>query len=270
MKTKAIPSILAATAFSVFAGIVGDFHQYDPSAFVGEQRPEQPWLGAQMISMHVTGGNSVWLANYISSWYYPKPVADLNGNTFQMGANQYGYLLKSELQGVNPGSDYSNLIHWSDGRTKEITYADTANNNGLTNPATAYYLDYFGEDDEIYFVMTSLPEYGGEVVDSFQYVNDAMKAIKMYNPGTVLTSRLDNTYDLAGNVRINFGLGMDNYSGREFVAVWSEGDYDGNKPAPSGQPLPGVMTSAALMLGTFLAGKRLHRRRQRHDGNSVR
>lgn len=272
MKTKAISSILAATAFSVFAGIVGDFHQYDPSAFVGEQRPEQPWLGAQMISMHVTGGNSVWLANYISSWYYPKPVADLNGNTFQMGANQYGYLLKSELQGVNPGTNYSNLIHWASGKTKEITYVDDipGSNTGVTNKATAYYLDYFGKDDDIYFVMTALPADGGEVVDSFQYVNDKTKETEMYNPDTTLVSRLNNTTDLAGNVRVNFGLGMDNYSGREFVAVWSEGDYEGNKPAPSGQPLPGVMTSAALMLGTFLAGKRLHRRRQRHDGNSVR
>ncbi len=253
---------VAVFAVSVFAGIVGDYYQYDASAFVGEQRPEQPWMGAQMISMHVTGGNSVWLANYINSWYNPKPVADLNSNTFQMGANQYGYLLKSELQGVDPGSDYSSLIHWADGRTKEITYVDDApaSNSGATNKATAYYLDYFGKDDDIYFVMTAIPNDGGEVVDSFQYVNDKNKEIEMYNPDTTLVSRLDNTTDLAGNVRVNFGLGADE-TRREFVVVWSEGDYDGNTPEPpSGQPLPGAMVAGILSLGTVLLGKRMRRR----------
>ncbi|MBQ4479720.1 MAG: hypothetical protein II943_03685 [Victivallales bacterium] len=248
-------------AVSVFAGIVGDYYQYDASSFKGEQHSEQPWLGAQMISMHVTGGNSVWLANYINSWYWPTPVPDLNGTAYQMGAGQYGYLLKSELQGVNPGSDYSNLIHWSDGKTKEITYTD---NNGHTNPTTAYYLDYFGKDDDIYFVMTSLaeddPNGVGEVVDSFQYVNDRNKVTEMYNPDTVLTSRLDATTDIGGNVRINFGLGAHDIR-REFVAVWSEGDYDGNTPEPpSGQPLPGAMIAGVLSLGTVLLGKRLRRR----------
>ena len=256
--------VVAVFAVSAFAGIVGDYYQYDASSFIGEQRSEQNWLGGQMISMHVSAGSSVWLANYISSWYWPKPVYDLNGTAYQMGAGQYGYLLKSELQGVNPGSDYSNLIHWSDGRTKEITYTDTLQNSGLTNTTTAYYLDYFGADDDIYFVMTSLaeddPKGVGEVVDSFQYVNDKTKAVDQYNPDTVLTSRLDATTDIAGNVRINFGLGAYDIR-REFVAVWSEGDYDGNTPAPpSGQPLPGAMVAGILSLGTVLLGKRLRRR----------
>lgn len=261
MNMKTILAILAATAFSAFAGIVGDYYQYDASAFAGEQRPEQNWLGAQMISMDVHAGASVWLANYINSWYWPQPVDDLNSATFQMGANQYGYLLKSELQNVDPGSDYSGLIHWADGRTREITYVNDSStaDNPITNKATAYYLDYFGKDDSIYFVMTAIPKDGGEVVDSFQYVRDGI-----YNDDTFLTSRVYGTKDIAGNTRINFGLGTDN-TRREFVAVWSEGDYDGNVPAPSGQPLPGAMTSAALMLGTLLAGKRLRRRARKGE-----
>lgn len=244
--------LLLVFACTAFAGIVGDFHQYDPSAFKGEQRPEQNWLGAQMISMDVNAGTSVWLANYISSWYWPKPVADLNSSTFNMGANKYGYLLKSELHDVDPSSDYRSLIHWANGRSKEITYIqDPINDASLTNTATAYYLDYFDKDDSIYFVMTALSEDSSEVVDSFQYVNDSI-----YNPDTFLASRVFGTEDIAGNRRINFGLGTDN-TRREFIAVYSEGDYDGNTPAPTGQPLPGALASAVLMLGTFAAGKSL-------------
>ena len=97
-------------------------------------------------------------------------------------------------------------------------------------------------------------------MDSFQYVNDKNKEIEMYNPDTTLVSRLDNTTDLAGNVRVNFGLGADE-TRREFVVVWSEGDYDGNTPEPpSGQPLPGAMVAGILSLGTVLLGKRMRRR----------
>lgn len=259
--SKLIALCAAVFAASAFAGISEkNFFQYDASDFVNEQRAQQPWLGAQMISLSVKGGSSVWLANYINSWYDPKPVYDLNGTTYQMGAGQYGYLRKSELQGIDATSDYRSLIHWSDGRTKEITYFNDPN-PAITNSTTAYYLDYFGEDDEIYFVMTSLPEYGGEVVDSFQYVNDKTKETEMYNPDTMLTSRLDNTKDLAGNVRINFGLGIDTNSGREFVAFGSAGDYDGNTRPPSGQPLPGAMVAGCLSLGTLLLGKRVRRRK---------
>ena len=259
--SKLIALCAAVFAASAFAGISEkNFFQYNASDFVNEQRAQQPWLGAQMISLSVKGGSSVWLSNYINSWFDPKPIPDLNGTTYQMGANQYGYLRKSDLQGVDPGSDYSNLIHWSDGRTKEITFFDN-NIPANTNSTTAYYLDYFGEDDEIYFVMTLLPKDGGEVVDSFQYVNDATKGTEMYNPDTMLVSRLDNTKDLAGNVRINFGLDMDNNSAREFVAFGSAGDYDGNTRPPSGQPLPGAMVAGCLSLGTLLLGKRVRRRK---------
>ncbi|MBP5300981.1 MAG: hypothetical protein J6Y80_06210 [Victivallales bacterium] len=249
----------AVFAASAFAGISGDFYQYDASSYAGEQRQEQDWLGARLLSMHVTAVSSVWLANYINSWYDPKPVPNLDGTGFQMGAGQYGYLLKSELQGVNPGSDYSNLIHWADGRTKEITYFHNPDPT-ITNTTTAYYLDYFGKDDDIYFVMTAIPEDGGEVVDSFQYVNDSNKGTEMYNPDTTLISRVFETADLAGNVRVNFGFGSQDRF-RDFVAVWSEGDYDGNIPTPpSGQPLPGAMFAGFLSLGTVLLGKRLRRR----------
>ena len=248
--TLKLIALIMVSVFTAFAAIEGDFYQYDASAFTGEQRDAQPWLGAQMISMHVTGGNSVWLASYINSWYWPKPVADLNGSMFQMGAGQYGYILKSELDGADPASDYSNLIHWADGRTKEITYVDTVGGSGLTNKGTAYYLDYFGEDDDIYFVMTALAEDSGEVVDSYQLVNSATSP-------TTLASRVDGTKDISGNVRINFGFTTTD-DGREFVSFWSQGDYNGETPeAPSGQPLPGAFVASMLAFGSVFAGKKL-------------
>ena len=251
---------VAAIALSAFAGVKAPFVQFADGSIHNEQRPEQDWLGAQMISLSVKGGTSVWLSNYVNSWYDPKPIPGLDGNVFQMGANQYGYLRKSEVQAVGPGADYSNLIHWANGASKEVTYTYDPNPN-ITNSTTAYYLDYFGKDDEIYFVMTTLAEDGGETVDSFQYVNDPNSGM-VFDPTSTLVSRVDGTKDLANNIRINFGVNSatNGLIGREFVAIGSFGDFDGNIPVPpSGQPLPGALFAGLLSMGTVLLGKRLRR-----------
>ena len=83
-----VAALLAVFALSAFAGVLAPFEQFDKSSFHEEQRDEQPWLGAQMISLSVKGGTSVWLSNYVNSWYWPKPIPDLDGNVYQMGANQ--------------------------------------------------------------------------------------------------------------------------------------------------------------------------------------
>ena len=262
-----VAALLAVFALSAFAGVRAPFEQFDRSSFHQGTRAEQDWMGAQLISLSVKGGTSVWLSNYVCNWigslYDPQPLLDLDGNTFQMGTKQYGYLRKSELQGIDPGSDYSGLIHWAKGGTATVTYEDPSQGPLAYNSTTAYYLDYFGEDDEIFFVMTTLPEDGAETVDSFQYVNDSTKLIEQYNPDTTLVSRLDNTDDLAGNVRINFGIGTNesNWIGREFVAIGSFGDFNGKIPVPSGQPLPGALFAGLLSLGTVLLSKRLRRSR---------
>ena len=79
-----------------------------------------------------------------------------------------------------------------------------------------------------------------------QYVHDDMHS-------TTLASRTDGDHDLAGNVRINFGI--TNYNAREFVA-FGVADED----IPSGQPLPGMMISGMLAIGTISAAKRMKRK----------
>ena len=88
--------LLAAVAVTAFAGVKAPFYQYDASAFYEEQRPEQPWLGAQMISLKVAAGTTVWLSNYVSNWYTPIP--DLHGNVYNMSEGKYGYIRKSPIR----------------------------------------------------------------------------------------------------------------------------------------------------------------------------
>ena len=240
--------LLAAVAVTAFAGVKAPFYQYDDSAFYEEQRPEQPWLGAQMISMKVAAGTTVWLSNYVQSWYAAIP--DLHGNVFNMSEAKYGYIRKDDLNAsyVNH-SDYADKVIWSSGETTQITY--TNDSGPQTQTTTGYLLDTFNADDEIFFVMTTIPSDGGETVDSFQYVRD------LYGQDTpietTLVSRVDGTHDLANNIRINFGI---NEIGREFVAVFDKPDFHG----VSGQPLPGLLVAGVLAMGTVLAGKRLKKR----------
>ena len=240
--------LLATVVVTAFAGVAAPFYQYADGAFTKGMRDAQPWLGAQMISLEVTAGTTVWLSNYVQSWY--EPIPNLHGKVFDMSEGKYGYIRKSDLQtSYKNNSDYADKIIWSSGETTDITF--TYAEGGPSNTTTAYLLDTFDTDDEIFFVMTTIPSDGGETVDSFQYVQD--KYGQDTSIDTTLVSRVAGTHDLAGNLRINFGI---NEIGREFVSVFMKPDSNG----VSGHPLPGLLVSSLLAMGTVLAGKRLRKR----------
>lgn len=202
--------------------------------YVDARHSEQNWLGAQTISLSIESECDVWVSNYISSWYWPKPMTDLDGNIFDM--SNYG------ATDINTNEAFA-----GNGKTATVTFFDDA--TGVTNQTTAYYVGHFTPGKELSLWMTTLAEDGGETVDMQQYVADA-------DHDTTLASRVDGTKDLAGNVRINFGL--TNLKGREFVAFGVGGK---NEPGPlTGQPLPGVAIAGILAVGSIAAAKKAKKR----------
>lgn len=234
-----------ATAFAGVASVEGysdtaSFKQFthneatNTGNYVDGRHPDQNWLGAQTISLSIDSACDVWLSNYVSSWYWPKPLDALDGNVFDMGATKYGAIALDGSQ------------TWvGTGETTMVTFVDDA--TGVTNSTEAYFVGHFEGGEEVSIWMTTLPEDGGETVDMQQYVADA-------DHPTTLASRVDGTKDLAGNVRMNFGL--TNMIGREFIAF----GVGGTAPAPSGQPLPGIAIAGALALGTIAAAKKMRKR----------
>lgn len=188
----------------------------------------QNWLASQTISLLVNQECDVWLSNYVSTWY--GELEALDGYAFQMGAGQYGaWQLNGDKEWIGTGE------------ARTVTFTD---GQGHENSTSAYFLGHFEGGEQIAMYLTALETDGGEMVDTRQYVYDA-------EHGTILASRLDGTKDLADNVRIN--LGMTTYpTGREYIA-YGACDWEYIK----GQPLPSVMFSALLALGSVaLAGRR--------------
>ena len=244
---KSLIVLFSLFAFISFAGVEAPFVQFAPEDYCNPHyfRTDQNWLDAQLITLNVHGGTNVWLSNYVQSFY--EPIPDLNGNVYNMNAGKYGYIFKDDISNFNIlKSDYSQYIQWSDGTTTEITYTYDADPS-ITNSTKGYLLDYFDEDAEIYLVMTTLPVDGNETVDSYQYVAGGPE-------DTTLQSRSHAYNDLAGNVRINYGINSTTlgYTAREFVAV-----YD--SPV-AGQPLPGVFASLVLGFGTIAGLKKIRKK----------
>lgn len=208
------------------------------------RHPEQNWLGAQTITLKIDSECDVWLSNYVSSWYWPKPLDALDGNVYDMSAGKYG------ATDLNTGKAYA-----GNGNTTTVTYVDDA--TGVTNQTEGYFLGHFKGGEELSIWMTTLASDGGETVDMTQYVYDGNKNVEPMNPDTSLVSRVDGTKDLAGNVRINFGIESASigYTGREFVAFGVGGETE-----PHGQPLPGVAFAGLLAMGSIAAAKKMRKR----------
>jgi|GEM_PF-2284044 len=244
MMKKIASMMLLLAAVSVLAGVAEPFRQFTQADFSDAAKPGQGWSSARVFTLSVKANTSVWLSNYVRSFY--EPIPDLNGNVYNMAGGKYGYILKNDLPKLDlANGSYDSLIHWANGKTNTITYTNST--NSVTNSATGYLLDEFKEDADIYLVMTTLAGDGGETVDTYQFVRDA-------DHDTTLQSRQHNTVDLAGNVRINFGI---NDVGHEFVAVY--GGVEGSS-SPSGQPLPGLLFAGMLSLGTVFAAFKVRKR----------
>lgn len=198
--------------------------------YTDSRREGQNWLGAQLIQLHIGSKMDVWLTNHVRSWY--EPIPSLDGNVYDMASQKYGAY---EVDGSKS---------WiGNGQVTAVTFSDGGSHE---NTESAYFLGEFEGGEDVYLWLTTIPEDGGEAVSTDQWVQDA-------NHDTSLVSRLDNTHDIAGNVRINFGIDSESYglTAREWVAfgVYEEEDYHGT----SGQPLPGVLISALLATGTILS-----------------
>ena len=240
MKKFFLSTLVLMMSVVLFADVVSvdgyksdvGFYQFVPSDFHSADSASQDWLAARQISLHVGSSMDVWLSNYISSWYMDIPA--LNQNEFNMGSGKYG------AYDVNTGKVYVGT-----GETSTVTYA-AANGAGKPNSTEAYYLGHFNGGEDLVLWMTSLDADGGETDSSTQLVNNGE-----FDP-TTLVSRVNGTYDQAGNIRLNFGYNSDTigYVGREFVAFGSYGNFGGSD-APSGQPLPGVFTSLLITGGLY-------------------
>lgn len=245
---KFIMMVLAMAAVAV-AGVKEPFKQFTQADYTDYGKPGQDWSTANMFTLKVHGGSDVWLSNYVRSWY--EPIADLHGNVYDMGVVKYGYIYKDDMTSdMLANGSYVDKIHWSDGATTDITYTDGIREN----TATGYLLDYFENDAEVYLVMTTLPSDSGETVDTYQYVADA-------DNETSMASRQHNTLDIAGNVRVNFGIDSEAEGriGREFVAVYDDTAYI-RHTAPAGGPLPGLVFVGLLSVGTIFGASRLKKR----------
>ena len=209
----------------------------------------QFWLASQMISLKVKGGSTVYLTNYVSNFDSLYDIGDdtysvYNPNTgkyerpgFDMSIGNFGYLTAT-------GTDENGNITVSafqQGKGGKQTLSFTGP-DGRTVTTPGYLLDTFDNDTEIFLVMTPLSN------------GDPQEAVNSYDPvGGYLVSRLHNTVDQNGAVRINFGT-SDTGAGHEFIIGF------GDTPAPSGQPLPGVLTSC--LVGLAATGLAARRRKQ--------
>ena len=248
IKSTNLFAMVLLTGIMSFATTESAFYPYASSAFNiydSAGAPIQDWIPAQMITLNVSAGSTVYLTNYVSSWFGDMPnLGDADyAAGYDMSANKYGYVFaQKDTEGnVSTLGD----IHWADGSTKEITYQNP--DGPQTRTTTGYLLDTFENDAEIFFVMT--PNGYTETVNSYDPVNDQDDDPAVES---ILASRQINTVDLAGNVRVNFGTVDD--VGHEFV-IGSEAT-----PPTTGQPLPGMLLCGLLSLGTASAASRLRKR----------
>ena len=220
------------------------------------------WSTSDIITLQVKAGDTVYLTNYVGNYDHGEGsqipnLGDENyGAGFNMKANYYGYVVVDKgangnllLDGyldeygkyrssVDPTTD----IVWGTGETTKVTYYSA--DGSYSQTTTGYLLDKFTEDAEIFLVMT--PNGYNKTVDSYNYVDDP----HVFG-SSILQSRQLNTVDQVENGRFNFGT-VDGV-GHEFVI----GYVASNDPAPSGQPLPGVLTSCLIALGaTGIASRR--------------
>jgi hypothetical protein len=263
MTIKKLAMAVMVTASVVLAGIENEnFRQLTTADLIVSNDGSQFWFPADGFSLKVPAHTQVWISNIIKNWSclnqwnqssYPDLVDE---NVYQMTTDKFGYYT------VDNGvlSDF----HSGTTETMILTYTNDQNNN-QSSPTTGYLLGKFDEDTEIFLAMT--PVGSNEMVNSYQEVRDVTQGIN-----TTLKSRVwqvpedpndpENTnviphLDIAGNIRMNWGFDGLTPSGREFTIAYEDLDFP---DTPTGQPLPGVLFSGLLLMGTVGTAKRIRRR----------
>ncbi len=191
----------------------------------------QPWESADYITIKVTQGGSLWFSSFASNKWGNLP--DLN-SLANMTAGNYG--------AVNTATG---AVSYGTGASKDVVYDggfDNWDGTRHTFSTPAYYVGDFNAGDEVSFWITNRTT--GTIGDSVGPVSTAYGQLQ---------SRQDNTVDVYGQTRINFGYS--GYGSIEFVAI-------GGEPT-MGQPLPGVV--AALALGSMAVGGVAALRRRRNS-----
>jgi hypothetical protein len=225
------------------------------------------WTESHIISLNVQKGSTVYLTSYVSNFNLvgDSPIADLGDSTnplgYDMNANRYGYVIADKSENgnvlidqygnysVKPGSE----IHWGTGETIEVTYYDP-NGTGAHQTTLGYKLGTFEENTEIFFVMRP-NGYDGTMVTSYDLVHDPAGEPEVRNE-SIFKSRHTGPDDLAANARVNFAFG-DLHSATGASHEFVIGYVASVEPSPSGQPLPGVLTSCLVGLAaTGLAARR--------------
>lgn len=242
---KYLLALLLLTSVFVVAAET-EFVQFTRDDFHVVRRPSQNWFSAEMISLKVKGGSTVYITNYISNFDKVYDLDDVNyvdvagmKPGFDMSADKYGYMVATTDGNGNVTSVSD--VYYGQGHTKDFTFTGP---DGRSVTTAGYLLGTFDEDTEIFFAMT--PVSNGDpatLVDSYELVN----------VGGYLVSRQNNTVDQLGQIRVNFGTTDD--VGHEFVL-----GYTAKEDAPSGQPLPGVLATALICMGTSTIASRMRKR----------
>ena len=262
-----------------------DFVQFtkaDFNSYNTVQGREGFWEPARMITLNVQKGSTVYIANYVDSWYtdikYDLGDPDfVDANNLKIGydmsAGKYGYRYAEVDSNGNarPVGD----IYYGDGSTQEIAFVSP---DGTRVRTTAgYLLGTFDKDAEIFLVMSPRSNLGtvDTEVNTYDLVDapDGDPSVNSY-----LASRQVNTKDLTGQTRVNLGT-IEYYYDDNGNVIYESGvrksltaphefviGYvaDPSTPEPpSGQPLPGVLTSCLVALGAtgIAARRRKHSRK---------
>lgn len=227
------------------------FQSYDTSAI----RAEQNWGPAQLITLKVSAGSTVYISNKVSSWYWGEDLATTQAG-YNMTENNYGYMFAEVDDEGKVTTDHK--FHSGTGETKQLTFSGVVDGITYTTTATGYELGTFQDNAEIFLVMTPNRTYPTpETINSYDAVNDPDNVPAVIS---TLASREINYTDHAGNIVVNFGFVNDPVpgNGREFILGYVAEPPTPPEP-PSGQPLPGVLTSCLIALGaTGIAARRKH------------
>ena len=246
MKKYLLALLLLTSVFAV--AVETEYVQFAKNTdFNVVKRAEENWDPAAMISLNVQGGSIVYLTNYTSNFNelydigdptYVDPGSHMRLG-FDMTKDNYGYreaIRDSEGKLIGLGE-----FHSGTGEKIDFTFPSTDPNDPRAPTTPGYFLGEFDKDTEIFFYMTPLDNnYHIGPVDTYNLLS-----------GQNLQSRQINTVDQLGRVRVNLAPGND--VSHEFaIASLAKEDVP-----PSGQPLPGVLTSCLVALGaTGIAARR--------------